>query len=1713
MADLDLSLSDALGDSPPPGVEEPVVQTDFIASLEAEKFDDLVGETVGKSDYRPLLDNDEEAKSNSSAASENAVLENGEHDGQEAQKTAPSLVKSDTQTPAFVQEVKMEIPAAMKPQPSPSVNLLSDLTAVPPASPTAPASSAGELKGDDAAASVSLKEPAHQTTEAVRTVDLKQNVAVPPALPAQTEKAEKPPSIIPIAEPQKPFPATEPPKSPVTPVTELPSAAASPATQTLKPSQTEGPPKTPENKSAEPAKPPVSEPPNPPDTKQTEAPGGGAVIADPLASLLQGWTDQLQGSRGFPQDLPLFTPSVSTVISKHTSQCGVDMSASTSTTIKAAVTVASMPGVPGEGLVNIGNVSQQVPQVLMEQAWGCPGNDSVVVTMLKTSNGHKSGRGQKTLELEPGMKADLGSGGGGGGVGEEEEEVCEITETREMEVVGVVLERKQKKKKRRKPKITELQEEEPEDPRAHRIKQFLTELESGDFLKTEGAAGSQAGTGTAEAPVLEKSQDISPSSSKEDQKQGRDGEESEPRGPTSRPSMATDKQRHAQRREEMWEREEGVVRNKGKKNKQQRKKQYEEGMEKVWGGEVKHQGSSVHSKKEAASTQVQQAASKNTPDVGKEMVCEAVPEKGAPRKEFCEVPGMKYSQGTKEAAKEVPCNMNREKVGSIKPAEVSEVGTAKALNISKEVVPHPGIEEVHNGNLKKGPVPGVKGAPAPAPPAAHVVKDAPPPPTAPGVKEAPAPAPPTAPVFKDAPAPPTAPVLKDVPPSAPAPPTAPGVKGSPACAPPTGPVVKDAPPSAPAPPTAPVLKDAPPSPPAPPTAPGVKGAPASAPPTGPVVKDAPPSAPAPPTAPGVKGAPASAPPTAPVVKDASPSAPAPPTAPGVKEAPASAPPTAPVLKDAPPPPSAPGVKGAPASAPPTAPVVIDAPLTAPAPPTAPGVKGAPASAPPTAPVVKDAPPTAPVVKQSSAPGVKEAHAPSPPTVPVVKDSPEMKKGPAPTEASYTICSAEPQQVKLPGSQLADQSVDLKGTPDMVKKEVSGIHSQAVCSAGGTNKGHDTQKQVCKIGPAEVVEETVNVPRKPPSTKLADMCSKGDVCELSLGSNIAPEVLEPASAKTPELSPAVPSIVETVRPEGQNLKAASMKQKKTEKDTHPGHQQQMLTAVTQKKDLPKAAKKVLKKNDDKMRPKEGRAAPEVKGYIRATQSRSAQRLDYKTPGPRAQDEPSPRHLSCEEENVLQRTATGPDEAPVKAVEKAEKDAAANGISAAPNKELPPSPEKKTKSAAATTTPSAKPSSAAKPRPSSLSTAGAPKRPASATTPNKKTPTSATTPTKRATPTTPRPASTTPRDTKPKLSDARSPVKSPEKRPAVPKASPAPVAKPPVPKSSVTPKPATPRAPVQRNSTSTSTSTSTPPKRPTSIKTDSKPTDVKKTSTAKSPSADPSRPRVAPVGSRSNATTPSSPGTPLAANRTRTPKPPTPTATADKKLTPQRGPPKTSPAPKTTPRPASAAGAGTPTPVIKNVRSKIGSTDNIKYQPGGGKVQIVTKKNDYSHVTSRCGSKDNIKHVPGGGNVSKAQKSAPPSHTQSTVSSKQSSVQILNKKVDLSKVTSKCGSKTNINHKPGGGEVKIESHKTNLKEKTQSKIGSMDNVGHEPGSGNVKAEGEKEEAAAEGTLVPPSGALSVAPPGSEARENGVRETPACTGETRETKGLDPHIPETN
>lgn len=59
MAELDLSLSDALTDGVPQQGPESLVDRDFMAQLESESFNDEVGETVGKADYIPLLDNDD----------------------------------------------------------------------------------------------------------------------------------------------------------------------------------------------------------------------------------------------------------------------------------------------------------------------------------------------------------------------------------------------------------------------------------------------------------------------------------------------------------------------------------------------------------------------------------------------------------------------------------------------------------------------------------------------------------------------------------------------------------------------------------------------------------------------------------------------------------------------------------------------------------------------------------------------------------------------------------------------------------------------------------------------------------------------------------------------------------------------------------------------------------------------------------------------------------------------------------------------------------------------------------------------------------------------------------------------------------------------------------------------------------------------------------------------------------------------------------------------------------------------------------------------------------------------------------------------------------------------------------------------------------------------------------------------------------------------
>ncbi|XP_030076645.1 microtubule-associated protein tau isoform X6 [Microcaecilia unicolor] len=104
-----------------------------------------------------------------------------------------------------------------------------------------------------------------------------------------------------------------------------------------------------------------------------------------------------------------------------------------------------------------------------------------------------------------------------------------------------------------------------------------------------------------------------------------------------------------------------------------------------------------------------------------------------------------------------------------------------------------------------------------------------------------------------------------------------------------------------------------------------------------------------------------------------------------------------------------------------------------------------------------------------------------------------------------------------------------------------------------------------------------------------------------------------------------------------------------------------------------------------------------------------------------------------------------------------------------------------------------------------------------------------------------------------------------------------------------------------------------------------------------------------------------------------------------------------------------------PDLKKVKSKIGSTDNMRHQPGGGKVQIFNKPVSLSHVTSKCGSMANIHHKPGGGNVEvKTEKLAFREKSQS-----------------------KIGSMDNISHVPGGGARKIESHKLTFRENAKAR----------------------------------------------------------------------------
>uniref|UniRef100_A0A9J8A1Y3 Microtubule-associated protein n=1 Tax=Cyprinus carpio carpio TaxID=630221 RepID=A0A9J8A1Y3_CYPCA len=207
--------------------------------------------------------------------------------------------------------------------------------------------------------------------------------------------------------------------------------------------------------------------------------------------------------------------------------------------------------------------------------------------------------------------------------------------------------------------------------------------------------------------------------------------------------------------------------------------------------------------------------------------------------------------------------------------------------------------------------------------------------------------------------------------------------------------------------------------------------------------------------------------------------------------------------------------------------------------------------------------------------------------------------------------------------------------------------------------------------------------------------------------------------------------------------------------------------------------------------------------------------------------------------------------------------------------------------------------------------------------------------------------------------------------------------------------------EESSTSITSSGSTAPRRPTSVETTRSRSARSGTSTPRTPGSTAITPGTPPSYSCRTPGTPHTPGTPRSLSL----------LSQEKKVAIIRTPPKS---PATTPKQLRVINQ--PLPDLKNVKSKIRSIDNIKYQPKGGQVQIQSKKIDLSHVTSKCGSLDNIRHRPGGGNV-----------------------RIESVKLGFrEKAHAKVGSLENAHHTPGGGHVQIESHKLIFRDAAKARV---------------------------------------------------------------------------
>ncbi|XP_039445442.2 uncharacterized protein LOC120425109 isoform X4 [Culex pipiens pallens] len=126
----------------------------------------------------------------------------------------------------------------------------------------------------------------------------------------------------------------------------------------------------------------------------------------------------------------------------------------------------------------------------------------------------------------------------------------------------------------------------------------------------------------------------------------------------------------------------------------------------------------------------------------------------------------------------------------------------------------------------------------------------------------------------------------------------------------------------------------------------------------------------------------------------------------------------------------------------------------------------------------------------------------------------------------------------------------------------------------------------------------------------------------------------------------------------------------------------------------------------------------------------------------------------------------------------------------------------------------------------------------------------------------------------------------------------------------------------------------------------------------------------------------------------------------------------------------------------------------------KIQVgATPSPNLKVVRSKIGSLENATHKPGGGNVKiETKKIEIKAGSRIEAKNEHYVPKGGDKKIITTKLQwnakPKIGSLENATHKPGGGDKRIEVLKTDFKERARPKVGSKDNLGYQPGGGDVK-----------------------------------------------------------